>query len=130
MKKTLIILTLFVSVFLFSCKEVGDAKSVVDNFYEYRQSKDYDKILDLLSSNIFQYATEEQIISDLKAIDKSMGSINTYKSNGLNVSSINGQTTTNFTYKVVYDKGVMIDSIALLKEDGAYKIYYYRWQKQ
>ena len=130
MKQTLFFLVIFASIFLFSCEEVGDAKSVAEEFYTFRQSQDYEKVLTTLSDDIYEFVTEEQIISDLKAIDKEMGEMNSFKSNSFNIATNNGETTATFTYKVVYDKGVMIDSIALIKEANGYKIFYYYWKKQ
>jgi hypothetical protein len=130
MKKLFLYLTVFTSIFLFSCEEVDEAKSVTEDFYSYRQSQDYDKVLTTMSEKIYDFSSEEEIRSSLEALDGSMGELNSYKSTGFNISTDNGQTVASFTYKVIYDNGVMTDSLALLKESDSYKIIYYYWKEQ
>ncbi|MBN2890844.1 MAG: hypothetical protein JXL97_03170 [Bacteroidales bacterium] len=129
MKKKHIILALFSAIFLFSCDEVNEAKQVVDDFYKCRQEQNYDKVVSYLSDIIFEISTEEEIIADLKKVDEEMGNINSFKSTSFEIKTNNGITTAIFTYKVVYDKGVMTDNIELQKEGDTYKIYYYYWTK-
>lgn len=130
MKKLFFFLTVFSSIFLFSCEEVDNAKSVAEEFYSYRQAQNYDKVLSTMSEKIYDFSSEEEIRSSLKNLDESMGKLDSYKSTGFNISTKNGQTIASFSYKVIYNNGVMRDSLALLKESDSYKIIYYYWQQQ
>ena len=82
----------------------------------------------LFSNTIFDYSSENEIRASLKNIDNNMGKIISYKSTGFNINTNNGVTKATFSYKVIYDKGVMTDSIGLIKENNSYKIYFYNWQ--
>ncbi len=130
MKRVLLLLGVVFSLMFISCQEISDARKVAEDFYKYRQDKDYDKVFTTLNESIYDYVTEEDILSDLKAIDEEMGAMNSFSSNNFNIETKNGKTIASFSYKVVYDKGVMIDTLSLLKGSDGYKIIYYSWKKQ
>ena len=73
MKNILITLALLIS---FSSLSQSDLKSTFDrdlnNFYDFTNNKEYDKLLDLMNPKLFQLASREQMIQTFESLE-SMG---------------------------------------------------------
>lgn len=114
---------------LLSCHNPQNAKTVCEDFYTLRQQKSYDKIIPLFSSDLLKQSPKKETISLLKDIDKEMGKMNSFKAIDFKTYSKNNITFSQFTYKVIFDRGAMTDTITLIKQNDKQKILVYSWHR-
>jgi len=129
MKKMLVIILSISVLSLFSCNEVKDAKNVANEFYTFCQNKEFEKTLTLVSESTYEYATKEQIVSELQTVQDVMGALKSYKSTSFEIKTANGKTLTYLIYEVVYENGTTTENLQLVKEDDGYKVFFYKWEQ-
>ncbi len=130
MKTSIQIIFSLIIISFFSCTEVKNAKSVCDNFYSYRQTKKYDKIIQLCSPQFLEITDKKTLINILKNQDSKLGKLKSFKPKSFKIITKNNITFSKFVYRVIYAKGVMSDSLTLIKKNNTYKILYYSWHKK
>ncbi len=108
---------------------MNEAKSVVEDFYETRKTQQNEKLFIYFSDELLEENEQQKILETFDALDQKFGKLNTYKPTSFNITTQNNVSTVKFSYKVVYQNGVTIDTLKLVKIGGEYKIETYFWKK-
>lgn len=129
MKKYYLFILIFWLIFFSSCQNMNEAKSVVEDFYETRKTQQNEKLFIYFSDELLEENEQQKILETFDALDQKFGKLNTYKPTSFNITTQNNVSTVKFSYKVVYQNGVTIDTLKLVKIGGEYKIETYFWKK-
>ncbi len=119
------ILTLSLSLFLFSCGSVDKSGEVADKFYAAIKTDDFSKAVDLCSEETLQASPKEQWIGVLEDKKGKVGKLESFERFGFETYTNNGVTTTELKFKVKYENKMLYEKIIFKLYGSDYKIYGY-----
>jgi len=122
-KKILIILIL---LSFFSCKKMNEARKVADEFYRYRDELKTDSAAMLCSVFFWRYTDFKTFERNILTVQKKYGRMISckpvYSRYYSSIDSLSDAVV--FKYRITYEKKIMYDSLALIKDKGTYKILF------
>lgn len=125
MKKNIIFL--FIILSFFSCKKIDKAKNIADEFYRLRSEKKIDSAALLCSSYYWQYTDFESFKKNILTSLKENGKIISYKPvfSKFYTKIDTFSDVVVFKYRIIYEKKIAYDSLALINTGDSYKILFH-----
>jgi hypothetical protein len=98
----------------------AEAELVTTKFYSFIMNQEFEKTLGLFSDKFFEYASKEELLKLLTAIENKLGKLENTRIEKWDTRIINGSDPSSaykFLYIVKYEKYEAAESISLIKED-------------
>lgn len=129
MNKIVVLVFFVIFIFSISCSgDIGQLRTTVTNFYNYRKNHQSKAITDLCSPEFLMYSSKIDFLKMLDTIDCNFGTIKSFGIKDFYVKTVNLETFYFFTYQVKYDKGNTTEDFSFIEGESGYKLLYFSYE--